>query len=137
MFFSYELSAPATTFLPFDFMVMNNRLLQWIMRKAVLNRIKRQITCSNRWKDYKFLTDFVFAICCEIGERVKYEQICTIYMSLFSVLADLSNGIWQSMSLVEYKNISTENRPFSWKIQIFSNFSPWGEFKTLHFFEKL
>ncbi len=40
---------------------------------------------------------------------IKYEQILIIYIPFFSVLADLSNDIWQSMLLVEYKNMSTEN----------------------------
>jgi len=47
----HEFSAPATTFLNFYFMAMNNRLLKCIIRKATLNRTKRHITCSGSWKD--------------------------------------------------------------------------------------
>ena len=47
----HEFSAPATTFLNFYFMAMNNRLLKCIIRKAALNRTKRHIICSHSWKD--------------------------------------------------------------------------------------
>ena len=53
----HAFSAPATTFLNFYFMAMNNRLLKCIIRKAALNRTKRHITCSDSWKDYK-VTNF-------------------------------------------------------------------------------
>jgi len=68
---------------------------------------------------------------------INYEQIFIIYILFFSVLADLSNAIWQSMLLVDYKSISTENRPFSWKILIFIIFGPLGDTQDIKIFEKL
>jgi len=52
------------------------------------------------------------------------------------VLADLSRDIWQSMLVVEYKNILTENSWFSWKIPISSNFSPLVKARDIKSFEK-
>jgi len=39
--------------------------------------------------------------------------------------------------LVDYKNISTENRPFSRKIPIFSNFGPLRREQDINIFEQL
>jgi len=58
---------------------------------------------------------------------IKYEQISIIYLPFFSVLADLP--------IVDY-DISTENRPFSWKIPIFSNFGPLRRAQDIKMFEK-
>jgi len=65
---------------------------------------------------------------------IKYEQIFIIYMPFFSVLADIFNGIWHL--LVYYRNFSAENRPFSWKIPIFSNFGPLEDPQDINIFEK-
>ena len=89
---------------------------------------------AGRIKSNEYFTNFVFATYREIGVRVKvviimlikYEQIFINYIPFFSVLAVLSNSAWQSMLLVDYKKIITENRPFSWKMSIFSNFASWG-----------
>src|SRR6218665_2344560 len=68
---------------------------------------------------------------------IKYNQILIIYIPFFSVLADLSRDILQSMLVVEYKNISTENSRFSWKIPIFSNFDPLVRARDIKISEKL
>jgi len=41
------------------------------------------------------------------------------------------------MLVVEYKNISTENSRFSWKIPIFSNFNPLVRARDIKISEKL
>ena len=64
---------------------------------------------------------------------ITYEQISINYIQFFSTLTTLSYRIWQGMLLVDYKQIMTESRPFSWKISILGNFNPLGQWKTLIF----
>jgi len=68
---------------------------------------------------------------------IKYEQIFVNYIPFLSVLADLSNSIWQSVVLVDYKKIQQKTGHFYEKIPIFSNFGRLGRVQDIKIFEKL